>query len=318
MSDIVDMKTGEVTEIRKVRLTPEQVDLLQKTICKDHTPDQIELFVQYCQAKGLDPFGREVYSIIRQGRPTFQMGIDGLRGKAEETGEYNGQETAWCSEDGKWVDVWVSGLPPFAARVSVFRRGIDKPFVGIALWTEYKPSDNDFIWKKMPSNQLAKCAEAIALRKAFPRKLGGLYAAEEMEQADKGTKMPKIAMPKPKAVKEPPEAEIVESSPVSGPPEGPIEFSEPPIGYKGRDKEEHEAAHAAQAPTRTKEEIEKALKPPVSKYFAMLHASARKAKVPDEAMKAAIQEMFKLESSKDLSDTQCAQLIKAIEKGALK
>lgn len=313
MSDIVEAKTGELAE-RKVKLSKEDVDLLQRTICKDHTPDEVELFVNYCQTKGLDPFGREVYSIKRQGRPTFQMGIDGLRGKAEETGEYNGQETEWCDENGKWVDVWVSNLPPFASKVSVFRKGIDKPFVGIALWTEYKPSDNDFIWKKMPSNQLAKCAEAIALRKAFPRKLGGLYASEEMEQADKGTSKPKIAMPKAKAASEVREAEVVDSGPY--PAEEPaIEFSEPPIGYR---KEEHEAAHAAQAPAKTKEELEKALRPPQSKFFAALHAEVRKAGISDEKMKVAIKNQYNKESSKDLTDEEAAKLIKLIQKGGVK
>jgi phage recombination protein Bet len=310
--EIVDKSTGEVT-VRKVELTQEQVDLLQRTVCKDHTPDEIQLFIQYCQAKGMDPFGREIYSIKRKDRITFQIGIDALRMKAEETGTYNGQETLWCAEDGKWVDVWVSALPPYAAKVSVFRKGIDKPFVGIALWTEYKPADNDFIWKKMPSNQLAKCAEAIALRKAFPRKLGGLYAAEEMEQANQGTKMPKIAMPKAKEIKGSTDPEIVESGPSGEAEEAPIEFSEPPIGYK---REEHAAAHEAQAP-RSKEEVEKALRPPKSKYFAMLHKAAREKEVSDEKMKRAVK-LYGVESSKDLTDKDCAELIKLIEKGGIK
>lgn len=330
--ELVNRKTGEMVE-RKIALSQESVDLLQKTICKDHTPDEVMLFVQYCQAKNLDPFGREVYSVKRGGKLTFQMGIDGLRGKAEETSEYNGQETAWCDTDGKWVDVWTSTMPPFAARVAVYRKGVDKAFVGIALWTEYKPADNDFIWKKMPSNQLAKCAEAIALRKAFPRNLGGLYASEEMEQASGGgSSKPKVAMPKSKS--SPASPSMVTMAVDIGGMEETLStevFSEPPVGVDSDTKdlfpeqspemkkrqEEVVAAMHAQAPM-SHEEVEKKMAQPKSKFFTKLHAEARKAKISDESMKAFIKFQFNKDSSKDLTDAECVQTITMIQKGIIK
>jgi phage recombination protein Bet len=176
--------TTEPPERRPVQFSDEQKRILKSTVAQDHTDDELALFLSFCKSKGLDPFAREVYSIKRKGKVTFQIGIDGARAKAEETGEYDGQETYWCNDEGRWSDVWLNAQPPAAAKVIVYRRGCQKPFTGIAKWTEYKPDGDDWMWRKMASNQLAKCAESLALRKAFPNKLGGLYTGEEMQQAD--------------------------------------------------------------------------------------------------------------------------------------
>jgi hypothetical protein len=58
-------------------------------------------------------------------------------------------------------------------------------YTATARWSEYCP-DNAPMWKRMPHTMLGKCAEALALRKAFPQQLAGLYSREEMDQADKG------------------------------------------------------------------------------------------------------------------------------------
>jgi phage recombination protein Bet len=186
--------------------TREQVDLIKRTLAKGATEDELALFLQQCERTGLDPFARQLYFIKRKqwnartGQTEevgqTQTSIDGFRVTADRTGEMDGQECHWCGSDGVWVDVWLHDAPPAAARVLVYRKGCHKPFPGIAKWNEYavtafdkKTGDKKLtgMWAKMAANQLAKCAEALGLRKAFPAQLSGLYTREEMQQADSDT-----------------------------------------------------------------------------------------------------------------------------------
>ena len=90
--------------------------------------------------------------------------------------------------DGEWKDVWVQAIPPVAAKVTVYKLGSDIGFSGVALFREYaqtnKNGEINSMWSKMSTSMLEKCAESKALRKAFPRQLGGMYTSEEMAQAD--------------------------------------------------------------------------------------------------------------------------------------
>ena len=116
---------------------------------------------------------------------------------ADRTGRYGGSETFWCGSDGVWKDVWLSPEPPAAAKTVVWKIGSDKPFVGVARWDSYKQESDVYknnqptgekkltnLWEKMPDTMLGKCSESLALRKAFPAELSGLYTREEMAQAD--------------------------------------------------------------------------------------------------------------------------------------
>ena len=144
---------------------------------------ELAVFLHYSQRTGLDPFARQIYMIERGGRFTIQASIDGLRIVAQRSGEYAGQSGPnWCGEDGAWTDVWLEKTPPTAAKVGVWRKGWTEPAWGVAKFDSYNAGSP--IWKKMPDTMIAKCAEALALRKAFPNDLSGIYAAEEMEQAD--------------------------------------------------------------------------------------------------------------------------------------
>lgn len=160
----------------------EQVDLIKGTIAKGASESELALFLAQCERTGLDPFSRQIYWISRGGRGSTQVSIDGFRVIAERTGEMDGQEVSWCAEDGVWRDVWLETKAPMAARVLVYRKGCSKPFPGIALWAEYAQAGQ--MWQKMKANQLAKCAESLALRKAFPHQLSGLYTTDEMAQAE--------------------------------------------------------------------------------------------------------------------------------------
>lgn len=159
---------------------------VRAVLAPDLSDDELRLFAMVANRSGLDPFAKQVYAVKRSGRVTFQTGIDGYRSIAARTGLYDGQDEP---EYGPIVE---KPYPhPEYATVRVYRKGVSRPIAATAYWDEYVPS-SDSMWRKMPRVMLAKVAEALALRKAFPydpenrHGIGAdLYTADEMAQAER-------------------------------------------------------------------------------------------------------------------------------------
>ena len=148
------------------------------------TANDISFFAQYCQRTKLAPLSRQIYAIPkREGSMQILLSIDGYRIIAQRTGEYEGSETFWCGTDGVWTDVWLNNNPPSAAKVIVYRKNCKRGVSAVALFKEYANLKSN-TWQKMPALMLAKCAESLALRKAFPSDLSGLYTTDEMNNIE--------------------------------------------------------------------------------------------------------------------------------------
>lgn len=175
-------------------MTTEQVELLKRTICRDATDDELEMFMHTCTRTGLDPFARQIHAVkrwdsgLKRNVMSMQVGIDGFRLIADRTGKYAGSDDAVFMEDNDG---------PIMATVTVYKlvQGERCAFSKSARFAEYVQTKKDgtpnSMWNKMPFGQLAKCAEALALRTAFPAELSGLYTQDEMGQAENQPAQPK-------------------------------------------------------------------------------------------------------------------------------
>ena len=174
-----------------------QLELWTRTYMKGATADEVALFANVCRRTGLSPEMKQVFAIPREDKKlgktvySFQTSIDGFRLIAERTGRYApGKQadyvyndknqvisaTAYvkkCTQDGTWHEV---------AATAFYDEYVQTTYDG-------KPTK---FWDRMPHVMLAKCAESLALRKAFPAELSGLYTQEEMAQAHVEEEKPKL------------------------------------------------------------------------------------------------------------------------------
>lgn len=184
-----------------------QIEILKNTICRGVSNEEFEIFLMACAKTQLDPFMRQIYAVKRKAKKpdgtwgdtmTIQTGIDGYRLIAERTGCYapgpeptyvvdsNGNlssATAYIKKqtrDGTWHTVSASAYIDEYCQTFTDKNSGEKKATGM--------------WGNMPRTMLAKCAEAQALRKAFPSEMSGVYTKEEMLQADPVDVTPRISL----------------------------------------------------------------------------------------------------------------------------
>lgn len=165
----------------------EQISIIKKTVAEDANDYELKMFIEQCKRTALDPFSRQIYFMKNSsGKVSIMTSIDGLRLIAQRSGDYQGQtKVEWCSKDGTWRDIYLDETPPVAARVGVHKKGFIEPLYAVALFKEYAVIGKNGLspmWKNKPVLMLAKVAEALALRKAFPNEMSGLYTNDEMNQ----------------------------------------------------------------------------------------------------------------------------------------
>lgn len=159
--------------------------------------NSIILALSYCRARGLDPFKKcvhvvPIYSKERGGTvDSIWPGIGELRTTAHRTGEYAGHDETMF---GEMIEQQVGGIRmkfPEYAQMTVYRfvKGQKCAFPGEKVywleayaWLKYDNESPNDMWHYRPRGQLAKCAEAAALRAAFPEEIGGDFVPEEIER----------------------------------------------------------------------------------------------------------------------------------------
>jgi len=193
--------------VSELNLDRGKVELLKRTIAKGATDDELLMFINVCKGLGLSPFLRHVHLVKRWDSrlgievAAVQVGIDGFRSVAESTEAYAGNDDPIFK--GEKVLSQGPGKEPIKVPNEAFVvvrkivQGNIYDFTATARWDEYYPGDKiGFMWRSKPYVMLGKCAEALALRKAFPKVLGGVYVPEELEkniQTPQENKTDKIA-----------------------------------------------------------------------------------------------------------------------------
>jgi phage recombination protein Bet len=194
-------------------LTARQIELVRRTVARDCSREEFDLFIEAARQCRLDPFRRQIMPLIfnkrqpERRRMVILVGVDGQRVLAQRCGNYrpaseppeyiyrkelkgpnNPLGILYCrtrlwqqDSKGEWFPV--VGQAYWEEFAPLRRKWQEDPVTGQRRPTDEKLLDPGSSWPRMPRRMIAKCAEMQALRAGWPDQFGGLYAEEEMDWA---------------------------------------------------------------------------------------------------------------------------------------
>jgi phage recombination protein Bet len=277
----------------------ELIDVLRNSLYPGAQDASIKLVLSYCKAAALDPMQKPVHIVpmqvstgnkdaegwdIKENRDVIMPGVGLYRSQAERTGLYAGisePEYGPMLELTFVADVWenVNGKRvkrsqnvtmnyPEWCRITVekFLDGRVCRYTATEFWIENyatknsKTEEPNAMWKRRPRGQLAKCAEAQALRKAFPGSVGSQPTAEEMEGKQLLDDDRTIDMPVGKPAVEQPQSRSAKQAPKEGatdvdPTTSAESKAEPPVATERVTRAENEDGKRWRQRSRPEEEI---------------------------------------------------------------
>ena len=176
--------------IHKARSVEDEVRAMY---AKQLNESQVIVFSQVAKNLKLDIYRKQISPTIRSVKTKMPDGsvqyiptlvpvvtVDGYRAIAFRSKRHAGTDDAIFEYD--------AAGKPVKATVTVYAIvGKEKcAFTASARMSEYIVNDSHF-WTGKPHIMLAKCAECLALRKAFPEELGGTYYEGEVMQTQEET-----------------------------------------------------------------------------------------------------------------------------------
>ena len=176
----------------------DQKAIVRNSLANGASDAEFAVLWEMARSRNLNPVKKEIYFVKRWDSNkraevwATQVSIDGLRVIAARSGEYDGQDEPEFEYDDK------GNLK--LCRVKVYRKGVKRPIVGVAHWTEFaqytKEGKLTSMWAQKSHVMLSKAAEAQALRKAFPDEVSGLYVPEETIVREEPQPIVMTALPK--------------------------------------------------------------------------------------------------------------------------
>jgi len=184
---MTETKTEE-KGIATIEFSSAEKKMMRDVYASEASEIEFDFFMAVAKRRKLNPLAGQIFLIPFGGKRIPVVSIHGLITIAARTGNYAGATPVqFMGDDNKWVDFWDQDIPPRAAKIGVYMKGVDHPTMAIATWKQsakYKSKGVlREIWAAYPADMLEKCALAKAVRRAFPDDAGGLYTAEEFGHA---------------------------------------------------------------------------------------------------------------------------------------